>query len=58
MTYDEAISKLDEIVGQMETDEALSMEEYKQRAKQAKELIKFCQQQLTGMEQQMKEAVE
>ncbi len=46
MTYDEAIQKLDTIIATMETDEALSMEEYKAKAKEAKELIDFCQKQL------------
>ncbi len=50
MTYDEAIQKLDTIIATMETDEALSMEEYKTKAKEAKDLIAFCHNQLTTLE--------
>ncbi len=53
MTYDEAIQKLDTIIATMETDEALSMEEYKAKAKEAKTLITFCHNQLTTIEQEL-----
>ena len=53
MTYDEAIKRLEEIVQQMETDEALSMDDYRQKAKEAKKLIQFCRKQLTGMEKEL-----
>ncbi len=53
MTYDEAIQKLDAIIATMETDEALSMEEYKAKAKEAKELIDFCQKQLLSIEKEL-----
>ncbi len=53
MTYDEAIQKLDTIIATMETDEALSMEEYKAKAKEAKTLIAFCHNQLTTIEQDL-----
>ncbi len=53
MTYDEAIQKLDTIIATMETDEALSMEEYKAKAKEAKELIDFCQKQLLSIEKEL-----
>ncbi len=58
MTYDEAIKRLEEIVQSMEEGEALGIDEYKQKAKEAKQLIKFCQQQLTGLETEMKEALQ
>lgn len=58
MTYDEAIKKLEELVQSMEEGEALTIDEYKQKAKEAKELIQFCQQQLTGLEKEMKEALQ
>ncbi len=58
MTYDEAIKRLEEIVRSMEQDEALSMDEYKKKAKEAKELIAFCQKELTGMEKTLKEALQ
>ncbi len=50
MTYDEALEKLSKIVSSLETGEALSMEEYKQKAKEAQQLIAFCREQLTGVE--------
>ncbi len=53
MNYDEAIQKLDTIIASLETDEALSMEEYKAKAHEAKELIAFCQQQLTTIEKDL-----
>ncbi|MBR1808736.1 MAG: exodeoxyribonuclease VII small subunit [Paludibacteraceae bacterium] len=58
MSYDEAIKRLEELVQSMEDGEALTIEEYKQKAKEAKELIQFCQQQLTGLEDEMKEALQ
>ena len=54
MTYDEAIKRLEEIVQQMEANDALTMDEYTQKAKEAKALIEFCQKELTGMEEQLK----
>ena len=42
MTYDEAIQQA----------EALSMEVYQQKAKQVKELLQFCKQQIVKMEQE------
>lgn len=49
MTYDEAIRQLEHIVASLETDEALSMEEYKQKAQEANRLITVCRQQLTNL---------
>ena len=58
MTYDEAIRRLEEIVDSIENGEALKMEEYKQKAKEATQLIRFCQQELTGMEKEIQEALQ
>ncbi len=58
MTYDEAMKRWEEIVDYMEQGEALRMEEYKKKAKEAKELIAFCQKELTGIEKDMKEALQ
>lgn len=58
MTYDEAIKRLEEIVQSMEMTEALSMEEYKNKAKEAKALIDFCQKELTGLEKELNQALE
>lgn len=51
MTYDEALQRLQEIVSSLETDEAISIEEYKKRAQEAKELLNFCRKQLTSIEE-------
>lgn len=58
MKYDEAIKRLEEIVQSMEGGEALSMEEYRQKAKEAKKLIALCQKELTGLETELKKALE
>lgn len=57
MNYDQAIKQLETIISSLESDEALSMEQYKQKAMQAKELISFCKKQLTTLEEEMKSAV-
>lgn len=46
MTYDEAIARVESIVKELEQTEALSMEVYKQKADEAKELLDFCMKQL------------
>lgn len=46
MTYDEAIARVEAIVKELEQTEALSMEMYKQKADEAKELLDFCMKQL------------
>lgn len=50
MTYDEALKRLQEIVSSLETDEAISIDEYRTRASEAKELLDFCRKQLTTIE--------
>lgn len=57
MNYDEAIKKLETIISSLESDEAVSMEQYKQKAIEAKELISFCRKQLIALDEQMKSAV-
>lgn len=47
MTYDEAIRRVEQIVSEMEQSEALSMDAYQAKAREAKELLVFCQKQLT-----------
>jgi len=53
LTYDEAIARLEALVKELETAEALSMDTYKQKASEAKELITFCRAQLAGVEQDL-----
>jgi exodeoxyribonuclease VII small subunit len=42
MTYDEAIKRIEQIVQELEQSEALSMDAYQEKAKEAKELLTFC----------------
>ena len=57
MTYDEAIKRVEQIVSEMEQSEALSMDAYKTKAIEAKELLSFCQSQLTDWEKKMERIV-
>ena len=53
MTYDEAIGKVEAIVKELEQSEALSMDVYKKKAQEAKELLDFCEKQLGKMEKEL-----
>lgn len=53
MTYDEAIQRIEQIVQELEQSEALSMDAYQAKAKEAKELLSFCLKQLTDWEEKM-----
>jgi len=53
MTYDEAISKVETIVKELEQSEALSMDMYKKKAQEAKELLDFCEKQLGTMSKEL-----
>lgn len=57
MTYDEAIKRIEQLVSELEQSDALSMDVYQTKAKEAKELIDFCQQELVGWEKKMGEIV-
>ena len=57
MNYDEAIKRVEQIVSELEHSEALSMEEYQSKAKEAKDLLSFCQKQLTDWEEKMESIV-
>ena len=57
MTYDEAIKRIEQIVQELEQSEALSMADYQAKAKEAKELLSFCQKQLTDWEEKMEDIV-
>ncbi len=57
MNYDEAIKRVEQIVSELEQSEALSMEEYQSKAKEAKDLLSFCQKQLTDWEEKMESIV-
>ena len=45
MTYKEAVSEIDEILGKIENEE-LDVDELSQRVKRISHLIKFCQEKL------------
>jgi exodeoxyribonuclease VII small subunit len=57
MNYDEAIKRIEQIVKELEQSEALSMDAYQAKAKEAKELLNFCQKQLTNWEKKMETIV-
>ena len=57
MTYDEAIKRIELIVSELEQSEALSMDTYQAKAKEAKFLLTFCQQQLTDWENKMQDVM-
>lgn len=53
MTYDEAIKRIEQIINELEQSDALSMEAYQTKAKEAKELLSFCNSQLVDWEKKM-----
>ena len=53
MTYDEAINRLQTIVSSLESNEAISIDEYKKKATEAKQLLDFCRKQLTQIEEEI-----
>lgn len=57
MTYDEAIKRIEQLVAELEQTKAISMDAYLAKAKEAKELIDFCQKELMGWEKKMGEIV-
>lgn len=57
MTYDQAIKRIEQIVSELEQSEAISMDTYQSKAKEAKDLLTFCQQQLTDWENKMNDVV-
>ena len=50
LTYDEALARLEALTKELETAEAIGMDEYKTKASEAKELITFCRARLTELE--------
>ena len=53
MSYDEAIRRIELIVNELEQSDALSMDVYLAKAKEAKDLLTFCQNQLMDWENKM-----
>jgi exodeoxyribonuclease VII small subunit len=58
MTYDEAIKRIEQIVSELEQSDAVSMDTYQAKAKEAKKLLTFCQRQLTDWETKMNEVTQ
>lgn len=46
LSYDEAIKRAEDIIAQLEQSEAMSMEEYKQKAAEVTALLKLCHSEL------------
>ena len=57
MSYDEAIKRIEELVSELEATKAISMDAYLAKAKEAKELLDFCQKELNGWEKKMESIV-
>lgn len=57
MKYDDALKQLEAIVENLEKGQALSMEEFKKQAAEAKRLLDCCQKQLTGFETEMNQII-
>ena len=58
MNYDETIKRAEEIITQLEQAEALSMDEYKNKAAEATLLLKQCKSLLTEMHKDVTVGVE
>ena len=57
MSYDEAIKRIEQLVLELEESNAISMDDYLSKAKEIKELIVFCQKELTSWEKKMESIV-
>ena len=53
MTYDEALNRLQTIVSSLESNEAISIDEYKKKALEAKQLLDFSSKQHTQIEEEI-----
>lgn len=58
MTYEQAMKRIEDIVRELEQTEALSVTVYKQKAKEANDLLAFCESQLLEMEKSLSEKSE
>lgn len=57
-TYDQAVQRIEQIVNELEQSKALSMDTYQTLAKEAKQLLIFCQKQLTDWENKMNDVIQ
>ena len=53
MSYDESLERLRAIVAQLESDQAISLDEYRRLATEAHALLAACRTQLTSIEQEL-----
>ena len=53
LTYEKAMARIQAIVSELEQTEALSVTVYKQKAAEAKKLLRFCEEQLVEMERSL-----
>jgi len=58
MSYDEALQRINTLLAELETGEAIPMDEYKTKAKEVKQLLDFCRSKLTSLEEEMKDIVQ
>ena len=52
LTYDEAVACVEQLTKELSNLGAMSMEEYKQKAREAQELIDYCRSLLTDLEKE------
>lgn len=55
LTYEKAMARIQAIVSELEQTEALSVSVYKQKAAEAKLLLRYCEEQLVEMERELKD---
>lgn len=55
LSYDAAMSRVEEIVKQLEQSEALSMQTYKQLADEAKRLLDYCKNEVVALKKELSE---
>lgn len=53
MTYDEALEKIEGIVRELESAEAISITAYKEKAQQAKQLLDYCESCLKELDKEL-----
>lgn len=53
MNYDEKIKRAEEIIAQLESAEAISMDAYKKAAAEATALLKECRSEIEGMQKEL-----
>ena len=50
LTYDQAVARIEQLTKELGSAGAMGMDEYKQKAREAQQLIAYCQSCLTDME--------